>query len=300
MYPFSPIQLIAQVQPPAGFVGFVDKLSRTSISSMVYLVAFCTLLRIFYFIYLNKTSKYQRGITHSFLKVVNELMDAFVYAIVVVFLLIRPYIGQTFYIPSPSMVPTLKVHDILIGTKYPYIVDNPKRGDIIMFRPPSNAHDVGTDAIDFIKRAMGVPGDIIEIKDGLFYLNGKRIQEPYLNESLMNNDFRLVNYNGDYIPLKVDGSFVNIDHRYTLKEDKYYIETLAKKYGKSVEELTEELIKLPPVAIPDNYYLAVGDNRNWSFDSRAWGLVPREDIYARGEFIIWPPKRFKSVRQEVN
>ncbi len=291
------LQLLAQVDKPTGMIGFVDKLSRTSTATIGIVVISLTVLRLFLFILQNRISTHKRGLLYYTAKVFNELSDSIIYAFVLVFLLIRPYIGQTFYIPSESMVPTLEVKDIVIGSKFPYLYGDPNQGDIIMFRPPENALDKGIDTIDFIKRAIGAPGDIIEVRDGFLFVNGKRFYEPYLNEPVMNVNFKLVHYKGEYIPVKIDGDYVNIDRRPSLKHDKFYIENLAKQFHMDPLSLSKDLIKAEPCAVPEGFYLPMGDNRNASFDGRGFGLVPKENIYARAECILFPPSRTKSVRQ---
>lgn len=86
-------------------------------------------------------------------------------------------IGKTLlfwaYIPSISMEPTLSVGNIVLGNRMNRI---PERYDIILFRNPKNKKQV------LIKRVIGLPGEKIEIKDGYIYVNGERIEEPYLQE----------------------------------------------------------------------------------------------------------------------
>lgn len=73
----------------------------------------------------------------------NNLLDAIVYAGILVYLIIRPYIAQPFYIPSESMVPTLKVGDVVMVGKYSYRFSEPKRSDIVVFRAPDWALNPG-------------------------------------------------------------------------------------------------------------------------------------------------------------
>jgi signal peptidase I len=115
---------------------------------------------------------------------VNNLLDAVIYAGILVYLIIRPYVAQPFYIPSESMVPTLKVGDVVMVGKYSYRFSDPKRFDIVVFRAPDWAlNPLQTPGkTDFVKRLIGLPGDIIEVRAGEgLYLNGKLLNEPYLN-----------------------------------------------------------------------------------------------------------------------
>jgi len=107
-----------------------------------------------------------------------ELLDSGLIAFVLVFLLIRPFVVQAFYIPSASMEPTLEKHDRILVNKFIYRLNQPRRGDIIVFdAPPQALHGDGRK--DFVKRLIGLPGDVIEIKRGdAVYINGRRLQEP--------------------------------------------------------------------------------------------------------------------------
>jgi signal peptidase I len=96
---------------------------------------------------------------------------------------IRHFIAESRYIPSESMVPTLQINDRLIVEKVSYYFHPPDRGDIIVFRPPAelrqqqpNFHDA------LIKRVIGLPGDTVEIRGGIVYINGNPVEEPYIAE----------------------------------------------------------------------------------------------------------------------
>ncbi|MFB3882084.1 MAG: signal peptidase I [Armatimonadota bacterium] len=107
-----------------------------------------------------------------------ELLDSGLIAFVLVFLLIRPFVVQAFYIPSESMVPTLVPHDRILVNKFVYRLNEPQRGDVIVFDAPEQA-TAGNGRKDFVKRLIGLPGDKIRIKrgDGV-YINGRRLEEP--------------------------------------------------------------------------------------------------------------------------
>lgn len=107
-----------------------------------------------------------------------ELLDSGLIAFVLVFILIRPFVVQAFYIPSESMEPTLLKHDRILVNKFIYRLNEPQRGDIIVFEAPPQAHS-GPDRKDFVKRLIGLPGDEIRIRrgDGV-YINGQRLEEP--------------------------------------------------------------------------------------------------------------------------
>jgi signal peptidase I len=97
----------------------------------------------------------------------------------VVALVVKTFLFQAFYIPSNSMLPTLEKGDRVLVNKLSYDLHDIHRGDIVVFELP--ADKVGPDGIkDLIKRAIGLPGDVIETRDGLVYIDGKKLDEPWL------------------------------------------------------------------------------------------------------------------------
>lgn len=114
----------------------------------------------------------------KYLRACREYLDSFVLAGVVAILLIT-YIVRSFYIPSESMVPTLLVNDYILVNKFAYTFASPMRGDIVVFRPPHIKTPEGT---NFIKRCVAVENDLIAVKSGYVYLNGLRLEEPFIND----------------------------------------------------------------------------------------------------------------------
>jgi signal peptidase I len=94
-------------------------------------------------------------------------------------LVIKTFLIQAFYIPSPSMTPTLAVNDRVLVNKLSYKMHDIHRGDIVVFlRPKSEQADLQIK--DLIKRVVGLPGDTVESRDGALYVNGHKLIEPYL------------------------------------------------------------------------------------------------------------------------
>ncbi|MCW6035237.1 signal peptidase I [Spirulina subsalsa FACHB-351] len=123
---------------------------------------------------------------------------------------VRQFVAEARYIPSESMLPTLEIDDRLMIEKLTYRFREPKRGEIIVFIPPNEAILCNpqqslpiTDA--YIKRIIGLPGDEIEIRDSLVYVNGKLLDEDYIHGSPL--------YEQDPTIVPADSYFVLGDNR---------------------------------------------------------------------------------------
>jgi signal peptidase I len=108
-------------------------------------------------------------------------------AALVIAIVIRTFVFQAFYIPSESMVPTLKVGDRVLVNKLSYKLHDPRRGDIVVFKAPPAAETA--DIKDLVKRLVGLPGDTIEGKRGRIYINGRVLSEPYLPDGVKSRTF---------------------------------------------------------------------------------------------------------------
>ncbi len=285
----------------------IDSLARTPLSEILVFVLACTAIRLLVAAPLKNTLAHQRGGIYPLLKFVNEALDAVVYAAVFVFMIIRPFAVQTFLIPSGSMVSTLLVNDMIVANKFVYRTSDPKPGDIVVFRPPVwgvYPDQVGADGepkVDFIKRCIGAPGDLIEIKKGKMYRNGVQIEEPFVKytstmdqvnftelspdrvASIAIDDFKLVEFNGEVIPLHTFGDYSNTRE---LSVPKYVLDPSD----------AEVLRAKPAVKVPPGHYLMMGDNRNNSSDGRYWGLVPRDSIIGKSEAIWFPFARWRMTK----
>ena len=100
-------------------------------------------------------------------------------AALIIAIVIKTFLFQDFYIPSESMVPTLKVGDRVLVNKLSYDLHDVHRGDIVVFKAPPEARSDGID--DLVKRVIGLPGDTVEAReDGRIYVNDRLLDEPYL------------------------------------------------------------------------------------------------------------------------
>ena len=184
-------------------------------------------------------------------KIGKEYLDPFIYAGLAAWLLVT-FVARTYYIPSESMVPTLRVHDVLLVDKFEYRFHQPNRGDIVVFPPPIPTPD------DFIKRVIGLPGDTFRITKGVVYINDQPLAEPYIAEP-PNYDMEIRDY----------GIYVND--------------------GFGSHALDPAQANIPPKSqwtspntIPPNCYFMMGDNRNNSDDSHEWGFAQLGGTFATG------------------
>jgi signal peptidase I len=118
----------------------------------------------------------------------KEYVEALLIALFLAFV-IRSFVVQAFKIPSGSMLQTLQIGDHLLVNKFLYGIkipfthvfitqfDGPKHGDIVVFEFPQDPSK------DFIKRVIGVPGDVIEVREKQVYRNGELLQEPYVQHT---------------------------------------------------------------------------------------------------------------------
>lgn len=113
----------------------------------------------------------------SVLKEIRDYVFLFILAFALAFLMNR-YVYANAEVPTGSMIPVVQPGDRLIVNRLAYLFDDPKRGDIVMFAFPDDESD------NYLKRIIGLPGEKLEIKDGLVYINDsdKPLDEPYLND----------------------------------------------------------------------------------------------------------------------
>jgi signal peptidase I len=202
----------------------------------------------------------------------NELLESAVLAFILVFLVIRPFVVQAFYIPSGSMRPTLLEQDRLLVDKFTLRFREPMFGDILVFKAPPEAD---LRQIDFIKRCVGVPGDVIEIRDGVLYRNGKPVKEPYISRP------------PEYDLKVIAGRVYAIDMYGRVQEN-----------GQLILDPHQEgyIREAPSDRIPPGKLLMLGDNRPDSNDSHKWGLLDRRRVVGKAWVLFWPPQRIRIVR----
>jgi signal peptidase I len=158
----------------------------------------------------------QRDRVRSAVEWVAVIVGALVVALVV-----KTFLFQAFYIPSASMEPTLEKGDRVLVNKLSYDLHDVHRGDVVVFELPRD--QIASDGIkDLIKRVVGLPGDTIESRDGVVYVNDRRLDEPYLAKGTRTGDPQ--NGNNPSIERQVvpDGTvFVMGDNRGNSHDSRY-------------------------------------------------------------------------------
>ena len=207
-------------------------------------------------------------------------------------LAVRTVAFEPFNIPSGSMIPTLLVGDFLFVSKYSYGYSRfsipfsppvlgwakngrlfgsiPHRGDVVVFRFTKDT------SIDYVKRVIGLPGDRIQVKSGLLYINGTQAPRQDV---------------GDYEAPDEGGSRILAKH---------YIETLPNGLKHNILKYSDaehfdagsevDPNNTPEYVVPDGDLFMMGDNRDDSSDSRfqnALGFVPLENLVGRAQFIFF-------------
>lgn len=179
----------------------------------------------------------------------------------VLIVLVRGFLYEPYQIPSGSMVPTLQVGDFVLVNKHAYgvrlpvlgskvfEVDAPERGDVMVFVPP---HDDRY----FIKRVIGLPGDRIAYVNKSLFVNGERVEQ------------RLLKRNGT-------------------------VQAFEESLGDEAHTIYASGVQPPGVraewSVPEGHYFVMGDNRDFSVDSRSWGFVSEQKIVGKA-VAIWAHK----------
>ncbi|MBY5998776.1 signal peptidase I [Epibacterium mobile] len=207
----------------------------------------------------------------------GETVSVIVQALILA-LVIRTFFFQPFSIPSGSMRPTLLEGDYLFVTKWAYgysrhslpfspplfsgriWASEPERGDVVVFKFPPNP------SIDYIKRVVGLPGDKIQMRDGVLFINDEPVQREKLGQI-------------------TDPDITEMDRPVDV-----YRETLPNGVSYETLDLTETGLgdNTREFVVPEGHYFMMGDNRDNSADSRfSVGFVPAENLVGRANVIFF-------------
>ena len=216
-------------------------------------------------------------------KILENIKTIF-YALIIA-LIIRSFLFQPFYIPSSSMEPNLLIGDRLFVSKYSYgysrhslpvspkiydkrvLAKTPDRGDVIVFKTPAD------NRTDYIKRLIGLPGDIIQIIDKNLYINNVKIKK------------------------EKKGNLTNINCGDEIINTNFFEETLpnGKKYM-TVYRNNGTMMNTDKFIVPENHYFFMGDNRDCSKDSRfltSVGYVNFNNLVGKAQLIFFSNEKRK-------
>lgn len=209
-------------------------------------------------------SKKRKG-TDKKPSMIIEYSRAF-FPVLLIVLVIRSFIVQGYRVPTGSLKPTILPGDLIAVNQYAYglrlpvihtkiwEVGTPKRGDVTLFRLPTDPKQT------YVKRVIGVPGDVISYKNKVLYVNGEEI--------IQTNHGQVVDQD--------DGNFVMVEKRMEkINGVSHLIYIRPNRYSRDFER-----------TVPEGFYFMMGDNRDNSLDSRSWGFVPEENLIGKA-FGIW-------------
>lgn len=204
------------------------------------------------------------------------------FPVILIVFVLRSFLFEPFKIPSGSMIPTLLVGDFILVNKFTYgirlpvinqkIIDInlPQRGDVMVFRYPEDP------SLDYIKRVVGLPGDTIAYENKKLTINGKAVEmkkiDDYRHPERMYFSEQFVAQLGD------------VEHKLLNDTDApaFVLDASRFPYRENCSYNTVGVT----CKVPANHYFMMGDNRDNSRDSRAWGFVPEQNIVGKA-FFVW-------------
>ena len=204
------------------------------------------------------------------------------FPVILVVFLLRSFLFEPFKIPSGSMIPTLRVGDLILVNKFTYGLrlpvfntrltegNKPQRGDVIVFRYPPQP------SVDYIKRIVGQPGDEVAYLNKRLTINGQAVPTKALPDFFEEDAMRYFKQFEEKVGERAHGILNNNDVPAFIQGASNF--QFRDKCRYSVEGVT--------CTVPDGHYFVMGDNRDNSLDSRFWGFVPEGNVVGRA-FFVW-------------
>ena len=278
-----------------------ERLAAVSPQTVVLIVAFLTAARVLL-----------RQVRGGTARLLADSAESVLVALVLVFLLLRPFVAQTFFIPSGSMHPTLLEGDRILVNKWAYRNRLPERGDVIVFRAPLEA---SSQQKDFVKRLIAVEGDLIEVREGYVAVAGL---PPFVRSEVrallgLGQRADAIREISDEIPLRLVPDAVILGARRIGRAE---FARLARRPNAKVRIVPGRIVRngvtlcedyvaedpgyhWGPQIVPKGALFVLGDNRNASHDSHKWGMLPTNRVIGRADVRFWPPKRAGRVPSDT-
>lgn len=213
------------------------------------------------------------------------------FPVLLLVLVIRSFLVQPYRVPTSSLAPTVLPGDFIAVKQYAYglrlpvlntkilNIGEPQRGQIFLFRYPPNP------SVTFVKRVIGIPGDHIEYRNKILYINGKEADQKLLEHTHYVDENGLY-YTENLLEEDLDG----VKHK-----------IFVQPAGGETQDID--------VIVPPGHYFAMGDNRDNSGDSRTWGFVPEENLIGEAFWIFmswdsnangWDKVRWHRIGEKVH
>ena len=214
-----------------------------------------------------------------------EYTASFFPVIFAVFFL-RSFLFEPFKIPSGSMIPTLMIGDFILVNKFTYGVrlpvinkkviemNSPERGDVAVFRFPKD------ESVDYIKRVIGLPGDVIAYQGKRLTINGQEFQSEAKPDYLDPEGMTYAKFFTETFPKEFGGHSYNV-----LNHPERPPGIFVQDRFPYAENCTYTMTGVT-CTVPKGHYFVMGDNRDNSADSRFWGFVPEDNLVGKA-FFVW-------------
>ncbi len=241
------------------------------------------------------------------LRAIGDLFESLIIAVALVFLILRPFVVQSFFIPSGSMRPTLWEGDHILVNKLAYRFGSPARGDVLVFRAPKEA---APDEKEFIKRLVGLPGDTIEVREGFVAVGNTIFTRNEIRAALGEvASVEEIARQENALPLRLTTDAIYLGERRILPADfarlvgkpLFPVEIQPGRVLRNGHMLMEYYVAedaqyhMAPIHVSPGHFFVMGDNRNQSHDSHVWGMLPQNRVIGRAECVFWPLSHAKRI-----